>query len=103
MKVKLQVIAIQLASLLERNFCYTLFSGNFQSNCSWLAAGSERLDSNRKTSKDQKKWGLQNGRSEKVENVQEKCRNPASVTLTCDFIITGLHHAHFLRNVPSFF
>ena len=26
---------------------------------------------------------LQNGCSKKVENVQEKCRNPASVTLTC--------------------
>ena len=30
-----------------------------------------------------------------------KCRNAASVTLTCDFIVTELHHGHILRNVPS--
>ena len=35
--------------------------------------------------------GLQNGCSEKVENVQRKCRK------------ARLHHEHFLRNVTTFF
>ena len=46
LKVKLQVMTIQLESLLERNFA--LFAVNFKSNCSsefLLVAGSERLDS----------------------------------------------------------
>ena len=29
--------------------------------------------------------------------------SPASVTLTCDFTVTGLHRGHFCRNVPTFF
>ena len=29
--------------------------------------------------------------SEKVENVQGKCRDLASVTLTCDFFVTRFH------------
>ena len=29
--------------------------------------------------------------------------NPASVTLRCDFIKTGLPHRHFPRNVPMLF
>ena len=48
LKIKLQVMAIRLASLLERNFCFVLFSGNFYSKTSsefQLAAGSEILDS----------------------------------------------------------
>ena len=58
------VIALKLASLLKRNFCYVLFPGNFYSNCSskfLSVAGSERLDikyslsNTRKTSKEQKK------------------------------------------------
>ena len=40
---------------------------------------------------------IQNGCSGQVENVQGKCRK------TCDFIATGLHHEHFLRNAPTFF
>ena len=108
LKIELQVTVIQLASLLERNFCHALFSGNFQSNCSskfLVVAGSERLDikyflsKTRKTSQNDKKLlarGLQNGCSEKVENVQEKCRNPASVTLTCP-------SRTFFRGVLKFF
>ena len=77
LKVQLQVMSIQLVALLERNFSYTLFSGNFQSNFSsrfLLVAGSERLDSTaslsktRKTTTYQKKTFahvLQNGCSEK--------------------------------------
>ena len=103
LKVKLQVTAIQLVSLLKRKFCYVHVYRKFWSNCFselLLEAGSERLDIKyslslaRKASKDLKKlfaWGLQNGSSEKVQNVQEKYRNPASVTLTCDFIVRGLH------------
>ena len=92
-----------------------LFSGNFQSNFSFeslLVAGSERLDSKvslskrRKTFKDQKKTkyqkktfvcALQSGCSEKNENAREKCQNPASVTLICDFMVMELHHGHFLE------
>ena len=35
-----------------------------------------------KIPKDQKRfaWGLQNGCSEKIENVRGKCRNPATLT-----------------------
>ena len=110
LKVKFQVFTIQLVSLLERNFA--LLSWNFWSNCSskfLLVAGSERLDSKAspsktsKTSKDQKKLfvsGLQNGCS---EDVQGKCWNRASATLTCNVIVTELHHEHFLRNVPTYF
>ena len=45
LKEKLQVTVIQLASLRKRNFCYSLFSENFLSNCSSVTvAGSERLE-----------------------------------------------------------
>ena len=40
---------------------------------------------------------IENGCSGQVENVHGKCRK------TCDFIATGLHHEHFLRNAPTFF
>ena len=46
LKVKLQVMTIQLESLLERNFA--LFPVSYKSNCYsefLLVAGSERLDS----------------------------------------------------------
>ena len=65
--------------------------------------GSERLDSNVslsktwKTAKDQKKSfarALRMAVPKKNENVQEKLRNPASLTLTLDFIATELHHGH---------
>ena len=45
------------------------------------------------------------GFQKKIENVQEKnqCRSPASVSLPCDFIKTGLHYWYFQRNVATFF
>ena len=92
-------MAIQHASLLERKFAF--LSGNFLSNCSsefLLVTDSERpgskasLSKTRKTSKDQKKLFLCG-----LQNIQGKFQKLASITLTCDFIVTRLLHERMLH------
>ena len=51
-----------------------------------------------KLSKDQMRvfvCALQNECFEEIENVRDKYWNPDTVTLTCGFNKTGLHHGHF--------
>ena len=38
----------------------------------------------------------------KIENIQGKCRSSASVTLICDFAVTGLYYGHLWKNVLTF-
>ena len=107
-------LAIELAALLHRSFPCTLFSRNFQNNCSsellWVA-GFERLHSEtslsktRTTSKNQNKrytYALQKVEHVCLQNFFTECRSPALIILPCDFINTGLHHRHFSSNVPTF-
>ena len=115
LKVKLQVVTIQLEVLLKRNFRDALFSGNFQSNSSSkliLVAGPERLhikaflSKTRETSKDQKKTfgcALQYSCSEKKQKCPRKMSNSASVTLICDFIAKELHHGHLFEECINYF
>ena len=116
-KVKLLALVTQHAALLKGNFPYAFFFWEFPGNCSskfLLVAGSElahskaSLSNTRKASQDQIKiipCNAQTGFSENVGNVQEKEKylSPASVVLPCDFIIIGLHHGYFSRNIPTFF
>ena len=103
--MKLQLTAIHSACLLKRNFCYALFSGNFQSNRSskfLLVADSESLDIKyspskiRKTSKDQKKftWDLQMAALKKLKMFK---KNVETLLQWLNLSITDI----FSRNAPS--
>ena len=46
---------------------------------------------------------LQSGCSKKVENIQRKCLNPATVTLTCEFIGNGTPSWTFIEECFTFF
>ena len=115
-------MAMQFEALLKRSFCYELFSGNFFSKF-MLVAASEKLKSKASLSKIWIHLTIRRGVKirrrhlhvlyrtdalKKIENVQEKCRNPASVTLICDFIAMELYQGYlsitfFFKKVKTFF
>ena len=101
LKIKLQVMALQLVVLLERNFRYTQLHTTSLQTTSLLVAGSGRSDTTKlfyqrlaKHLKIRRRkafaWAFPSRCSAKIENVRAKYQNHASVTSVTMLQLTSL-------------
>ena len=110
-KTKLQAVPIQFVALVKSNFLYSLFPGNFQSNCSFhllVVAVSERLhiktyfSKTRKACKNQKFLVLYRMVALKKSKRLKEYDYHGNLLLPQDFTKTRQYYGHFPKNVPTF-